>query len=368
VTRPLLSVIVPVKGGESVLAGTLPVLVASDLPRDRWELVVVDDGSTDATSIVAASFADVVVRLAGNSHGPSYARNRGVEVSRGDVLVFLDADVRVHPDTLRLFAELFESDAGIAAAMGSYDDDPPGGVVSRFRNLLHHHIHHLNPGEAETFWAGCGAVRRAAFLDVAGFDEWHYARPQIEDIELGRRLRAAGHRIVLRPEIQCTHLKRWTLRGFLFTDFQHRGMPWSWMLVREGPTPGSATLNLRASQRAAAALAALAVLALPAAPLLQSLWPFAFGAAALLGVVALNWRFYRMIAARREPLLTAAALPLHVLHYLVGGVSLVAGLGMSALFAEPPVANEAHAQEEVGLTTWPPAPARPRAGVWSGVR
>ncbi len=365
-TPPLLSVVVPVKGGEGVLRQTLPALVASDLPRHLWELVVVDDGSTDATSVVAASCADVVVRLAGNSHGPSYARNRGVEVSRGDVLVFLDADVRVHPDTLRLFAELFQREGDVAAAMGSYDDHPPGGAVSQFRNLLHHYVHHDNPGDAETFWAGCGAIRREAFLAVGGYDEWHYARPQIEDIELGRRLRGAGHRIVLRPDIQCTHLKRWTLRGFLFTDFQHRGVPWTWLLAREGPSAGSATLNLRASQRAAAACAGVAVLALLLAPVLRSAWPLVVAAAALLGRVALNWRFYRLVLRRRDPALAAAALPLHVAHYLVGGVSLVAGLVMSALFAEPPVANEAHAQEEVGLTTWPPAPARPHAGVWVG--
>ncbi len=365
-TPPLLSVIVPVKGGERILRSTLPVLVASDLPRHLWELIVVDDGSTDASSVVAAPFADVLVRLAGNSHGPSYARNRGVEVSRGDVLVFLDADVRVHADTLRLFAELFERESDVAAAMGSYDDDPPGGTVSRFRNLLHHCVHQDNAGDAETFWAGCGAVRRDAFLAVGGYDEWHYARPQIEDIELGRRLRSAGHRIVLRPDIQCTHLKLWTLGGFLFTDFQHRGVPWTWMLAREGPTPGSTTLNLRASQRAAAALAALATLALLAAPVLRSLWPLAVAAAALVGVVALNRRFYTLILRRRDLVLVASALPLHVLHYLVGGVSLVAGLVMSALLAEPPVADEAHAQEEVGLLTWPPAPSRPRAGVWVG--
>ncbi|HEX9109337.1 MAG TPA: glycosyltransferase family 2 protein [Longimicrobiales bacterium] len=362
---PHLTVIVPVKGGERVLAETLPSLVASDLPRERWELIVVDDGSTDATSLVAARYADVVVRLAGNSHGPSYARNRGAEVSRGDVLVFLDADVRVHRDTLRLFAELFEADPELGAAMGSYDDRPPGGVVSQFRNLLHHHVHHRNPGEAETFWAGCGAVRRDVFREVGGYDEWHYARPQIEDIELGRRIRMARHRILLRPDIQCTHLKRWTLWNFLTTDFRHRGVPWTWMLITEGATPGASTLNLRLSQRLAAAFAGLAALALVAAPVLRAWWPLTVLGLALAAVVALNWRFYALLARRNDAALLLAALPLHVAHYLVSGLSLVAGLVMSALFGEPQAEKDATALEEVGLATWPPGPARPHAGVWA---
>ncbi len=349
-----------------MLQQTLPELAASDLARDRWELIVVDDSSSDETSFVAARFADLLVRLPGAPHGPAYARNRAAELARGAVLVFVDADVSVHADTLRLFAELFQGDADLAAAMGSYDDRPPGaGLVSQFRNLLHHHVHHLNPGEAETFWAGCGAVRRDIFLAEGGFDEWHYYRPQIEDIELGRRLRAAGHRIVLRPDIQCTHLKRWTFRNFLFTDFQHRGVPWTWLLIKEGPA-SPATLNLRRSQRVAAGLAGLAVLALLAAPLLRSLWPLAACAAALAGVVAANRSFYAFLVRRRSLAFAAAALPLHVLHYLVSGVSLVAGGLMNATFGEPTATNPTHAQAEIGLRTWPPAPARPHSGIWGG--
>jgi hypothetical protein len=208
-------------------------------------------------------------------------------------------------------------------------------------------------------------VRREVFQQVGGYDEWHYSRPQIEDIQLGRRIRMAGQRILLRPDIQCTHLKRWTLSNFLTTDFRHRGVPWTWMLVTEGPTAGASTLNLRLSQRLAAAFSGLAALALLAAPLLRAWWPLVLLAFALAAVVALNWRFYALLARRNDGALLLAALPLHVAHYLVSGLSLVAGLVMSALFGEPQAEKDATALEEVGLTTWPPAPARPRAGVWA---
>ena len=68
---------------------------------------MVDDASTDETAVVAARYADTIVRLPGKPHGPAYARNRGFEASRGDVVIFIDADVCVHPDTLRRFAWRF---------------------------------------------------------------------------------------------------------------------------------------------------------------------------------------------------------------------------------------------------------------------
>src|SRR5688500_17903938 len=193
--RPLaLSVIVPARNAERVLPQSLGALRRSDLPRDEWELIVVDDASADATVSVARHYADLVVELPTTFPlGPAYARNRGCRVAAGDAFVFIDADVCVHSDTLRQFARLFTEDPTVGAAFGSYDMDPPApGLVSQYRNLLHHYCHHRSRGEAETFWAGCGAVRRAVFVDAGMFDEWHYPRPQIEDIEFGARMRALG--------------------------------------------------------------------------------------------------------------------------------------------------------------------------------
>jgi glycosyltransferase involved in cell wall biosynthesis len=155
----------------------MDALAASDLPREFWELIVVDDASTDGTAGLAAGYADAVIRLTGRPSGPSYARNRGAEVARGEVLVFVDADVCVHRDTLRRFAWVFVDEPGVDAAFGSYDDQPPApGLVSQYRNLLHHHIHQQSAGEAETFWAGCGAVRRQVPLRDALCPLWHHRR------------------------------------------------------------------------------------------------------------------------------------------------------------------------------------------------
>ena len=151
----LLSVVIPVKNGAGVLPRALAALRASDLPRECWELIVVDDVSTDGTAVIASADADVVIRLTGSSRGPAYARNRGVERARGEYIVFLDADVEVHRTTLRRFAEALISQPEIAAVFGAYDDQPAeAGFVSQYRNLLHHYVHSQSAGEAQTFWAG----------------------------------------------------------------------------------------------------------------------------------------------------------------------------------------------------------------------
>jgi len=360
VNHPFLSVIVPAHQGARVLRQSLAALRASDLPSRLWELIVVDDASTDETSLVAAEYADTLVRLACKPRGPAYARNRGAEAARGDILVFIDADVCVHHDTLRRFADLFRSETTVAAAFGSYDARPPAlGIVSQFRNLMHHYVHHRNPGDAETFWAGCGAVRRDAFFDVGGFNEWHYPRPQIEDIELGRRLRMRGHRIVLRPEIQGAHLKRWTFRNGIVTDFRHRGVPWMWLILAEGPNPAGGALNLRAVEKICTALVGFMIAALATAAFLRSTLPLTAAAAALAGVLALNHDFYRFFIRTRGPLFALAVIPLHLAYYTISGIAVFAGILLRQLFGEPVPPGDAVAQADSGIATWPPPPNRP---------
>jgi GT2 family glycosyltransferase len=363
---PRLSVIVPAYQGARVLGLSLAALTRSTLPRDQWELIVVDDASTDDTSVVAARFADVVVRLPGKPHGPAYARNRGFEASCGDIVVFVDADVCVHADTLARFVQVFDERPDVSAAFGSYDASPSHpGVISEFRNLLHHHVHHRDAGDAETFWAGCGAVRASAFRGVGLFDEWHYARPQIEDIELGRRLRIRGHRILLRPEIQGTHLKRWTLRDVMSTDFMHRGIPWTRLLLHEGPNRSQRALNLRASERACTALAGLGWLSLLAAALLRSTVPLIMVAVVVVSVIIANRTFYQFVTRERGLRVALLMLPLHLMYYGTNVFSAIMGWTLHVLLGEPQAPITVAATVGMDIKIWPPRPSRPRAGLWS---
>lgn len=251
--------------------------------------------------------------------GPSAARNAGARRAAGEILVFVDADVEVHADAFALIRQAFVADAKLAAVFGSYDDDPRARtLVSDFRNLLHHHVHHEGAGPAETFWAGLGAVRTEAFFEVGGFDERRFSRPSVEDVELGGRLRVHGHRIVLDPRIQGTHLKRWSLAGMVRTDFLDRGIPWT-ELVLSG-SGHTSSLNLGWRHRASA----LASLVLTGSILVRRR-KLALGALGSLTV--LNLSFYRLLRRRRGALQVVAGVPLHLVHHVTGVAAMVTAVG-----------------------------------------
>ena len=323
---PFLSVIVPAHQAAHLLDDTLGALAASSLPRDQWELIVVDDGSADRTSTVAAHWADRVLTLDAPARGPGGARNEGAHLARGSWLMFVDSDVRVHPDTLSVVADRVTSDPGLVAVFGTYDDAPAApGLISEYRNLLHRYTHCRGAGDAETFWAGCGAVRRDAFFGVGGFDTRRFPRPQIEDIDLGYRLRDAGGRILLDTSIQGTHLKRWTLGGMLRTDLIDRGIPWMRLLLERRDRPAAALNTGRSEQvkvMLAACSAVLTVLALGAQnPTI------AFAAlAGWCGLAASNAATYRWFAHERGALFAFAVVPLHLVYYLSNALAATIGI------------------------------------------
>lgn len=358
-TTPFMSVIVPVYQGARVLPRCLAALRASEMPEGCWELIVVDDASTDATALVAAEFADAVVRLPGRPRGPAYARNRGVELARGEIVVFIDADVCVHVDTLRRFTSVLATEPDVSAVFGAYDTEPEAPqLVSQYRNLLHHFVHYQSAGEAETFWGGCGAIRRQVFLEAGRYDEWSYPRPQIEDVELGHRVRALGYRIVLRPEIQCTHLKRWTLRNVLTGDFRDRGVPWTRMLIQQGLATKSRTLNLRTVEKLNTVLIWLASLLVLGGVVWRSWVLAAWAVAAFVVVLALNRALYGFFARTRGVVFAVAVIPLHTLYYINNGFAVLYGWTLHHLFGDPMPDATTQAYAEVGVDMWPPVPAK----------
>jgi len=218
------------------------------------ECFVVDDGSTDGSGRVASEYGAKVLSTGGRL-GPASARNIGARAAGGDILLFVDADTCVHPDTIRRVVAEFDNDPSLDALMGSYDRSPlQSPFVSQYRNLLHCFVHQSSPRKAVTFWAGCGAIRRSVFLNFGGFDEMYQA-PAIEDIELGYRLAQANRNLILCQDIQVKHLKRWNLGNMLRTDFFYRALPWSQLCLRSGQMPDA--LSLRVSQRISVALVCL---------------------------------------------------------------------------------------------------------------
>ena len=311
------------------------------------ELIVAADGAKDDPAATAAAFNASVLTIKGPL-GPAAARNRGSAIAKGNVLVFVDTDVVVAPASLGRLGHLFVAEPDIAAAFGAYDDSPASqSLISQARNLGHSFVHHQANREAETFWAGLGAVRSRMFAKVAGFDE-RYRRPCVEDIDLGYRIRAAGGQIVVDPSVQGKHLKHWTFSNAIVTDVRDRGIPWTQLMRRYSGMRND--LNVTFAYRLCVVVAYLLIGLLAA-----SVWqPRALiGAAAALVVLwLLDWRYYRYFARERGLGFALRWFPFHILHHLSNGVSFVVGTALSLL--QPLSRSPLPGALPVG--PWPPAP------------
>lgn len=323
--NPYISVIIPVYNGSGYIEKSLGAL-GSSLYRS-FETIVVDDASSDNTREICGSFGVTVIGLERQS-GPAAARNEGAKRAAGEILLFIDADVVVTENTLGQFAGLFASRPDISAAFGSYDDSPSApDFISQYRNLLHHFVHQRSSGEADTFWAGCGAVRRSVFSELGGFDPDKYPAPSIEDIELGYRMRQRGYGILLDKDIQVKHLKHWEWRSVIRTDIFNRAIPWSKLILETRRMPSD--MNLRMTDRVSTALTGLLfisslILVLDLIGIFRvaqfaRIIIFALIIAAAL--VVLNRDVYGFFIRRRGLKFTLLAIPMHFFYYLYSGVS-----------------------------------------------
>jgi glycosyltransferase involved in cell wall biosynthesis len=317
---PKISVIIPVYNGAEFVTRCLDAVLTTQ--GVSYECIVVNDTSTDASATLAAQFSDCVrlVNLIGGPRGPAYARNRGAELARGEILFFVDADVVLLPGALERVAKTFANCPGLAAVFGSYDADPTAkGLISRYRNLLHHFVHQNGNPTASTFWAGCGAIRKSVFETVGGFDEKRYPRASIEDIELGYRLRTARFAVFLDKDLRGKHLKSWSLYSLIRTDIISRAQPWARLILETRTMPDD--LNLKWRDRVSFGLVALSILLL----LMLAIEPLSSlgSAVALLIVVALNRDLYAFFYRQGNAAFAAGCILLHLLYYFYSGVTYV---------------------------------------------
>lgn len=308
------SVIVPIyNGGENGLRCLDALAAAHPSPG---EVLVVDDGSSDGSGANAQARGFTVLETEHSRSGPAQARNLGAAHATGQVLLFVDADVLIYPDAIQRVAAIM-SDSRVSAVFGSYDDAPGANTfLSQYKNLMHHYVHQSSREDATSFWAGCGAIRKAVFEAMGGFST-SYSKPSIEDIELGYRMRRAGYKIFLAKQLQVKHLKQWSWRSLLVTDILYRAIPWAGLILCERRVPSD--LNLQMSHR----LSTLLCFLLPVMLLGVFLSPLALAFLLPLVIVlgALNRELYRFFLVKRGVLFTFAAILLHWLYYLYSGAS-----------------------------------------------
>jgi glycosyltransferase involved in cell wall biosynthesis len=315
---PTMTVVVPMYNAARHITRCLDALGRSSVRP--LEVIVVDDGSTDDCARLCEGYDVVLLRMPRQS-GPAAARNLGVRHARGEVVLFVDSDVEVAPDTLASISTVMTNEPGLAGVFGSYDDSPAEeNFFSQFKNLHHHYVHQAAPRDAVTFWAGCGAVRVDAIRSVGGFDPTQYRTPSIEDIELGYRMRASGHRIRLDRDIQVKHLKRWTLVSWLRADIFRRAVPWSLLILQTRTIVDS--LNTSIAERARAVLAILFAALLVLSPFVHG--ALALAVAAAVANVAVNGRILRFLVGRRGVAFAVPAFFALLLYYVYSSATFAA--------------------------------------------
>jgi glycosyltransferase involved in cell wall biosynthesis len=355
---PILSVVMPVRNGGPPFLMALQGLALSDLPRSSWELVIVDDGSTDESTVVAAQYADKLLRLRPGPRGPGYARNRGFELTLGEYTAFVNADVMVETNTLSNALTLLMQHPEIGAVFGSCGAPPTSaGFLSQYRSLVQRYYHRAAPDDAPSFSSACGVVRSSVFGNAGGYDEWHFSRRQLEDLELGQRIRGLGERIVLQPDIRAAHLRKWTLRRMIATEIFDRAVPWM-RLVRRQLTRDRRAQTNRTAKRVNVVASWLAILCAVLAWTQQSA-SLALAAAACVSIVLVN-NASELAFIRRERGLAfaSASFPLDMFYYLIAGVGILFGWIARQAVGDPTPGAVAEAYAEMGVKRWPPVPVR----------
>ena len=264
--KPLYSVIVPAYQAADSLGLCLDALNAQTVACDLYEVIVVDDGSTDGTGEIARQAGAQVITQ--RNAGPAAARNAGAAAGSGDLLLFTDADCAPVPGWIAALAIPF-ADERVAGAKGTYLTSQRA-LVPRFTQLEYEDRYDRMTGVesidfVDTYSA---AYRRDIFLANEGFDST-FPTASVEDQELSFRLTEKGYRLVFAPAAKVLHHHNHTLSAYIRRKFfigywkvlvtrRHPGRA-----IRDSHTPQALKLQMGLAAVTAIAflLAALASLA-----------------------------------------------------------------------------------------------------------
>jgi len=196
-------VIIPVYNSQDIIARCLDGLSNQKISKVEYEIIVVDDASTDETKSVVQSYPGV--RYINVIHGgPAAGRNAGARASNGDILAFTDADCIPSPDWLGCLTQPFD-DPGIVGVKGAYRTRQ-SEITARFVQLEYESKYHRMEKlpTIDFIDTSSAAYRKDVFLENDGFDTT-FPVPSVEDQELSFRIARKGYRMVFVPSAVVYH-------------------------------------------------------------------------------------------------------------------------------------------------------------------
>ena len=237
---PSVSVIVPVRNAERTLETTLTYLDAVDYPRERFEIVLADGGSTDETVAIIRRWQDRYPHLrlveVPNCASPGHARNAALPSARGEIVLFTDGDCAPNVDWARQLVAPFLRDSGIGGVGGevlTLRTEPDNATESYCEqtgflsvagrcgvresgympSVVERAPHEVNGGDHSPFFATANVAFRRTAIDAAGGEFW--SEPTGEDVDFCLRVQAAGFSLYFAREAVVRHMHRVSLQSYL---------------------------------------------------------------------------------------------------------------------------------------------------------
>ncbi len=224
------SVIIPAYNAGKTLPDTLAALKRQTISHDEYEVIVVDDGSTDDTADAARRFGVNCIGQA--NRGPAAARNHGARIAKGDIILFTDADCSADRDWLRQMTLPFQNEKTIGVK-GAYRTNQKAFAARFAQAEFEDRYDLLGKADAidmvDTYSA---AFRKNIFIKIGLFDE-SFPVANNEDTELSYRMCAAGYRLEFNPEAIVYHLHPDSFVKYLRLKFK-RGY-WRMIVYRNYP-------------------------------------------------------------------------------------------------------------------------------------
>ncbi len=292
----MISVVVPVRNSEKTIADLLEALKRQT--RKDFEVILVDDGSTDGTVKVAEeSGKGLNLRIVRQKpRGPAAARNLGAEKARGEIIVFTDSDCVPDERWLEEMVKPFE-DESIVGVQGTYRTLNRDSLIARLEGYEIERRHRRMERKKFTDFVATfsAAYRKEVFKKFGGFDE-SYPAASGEDPDLSYRIAKAGGKMVFNPRAFVYHRHPGTLGEFARQKF-YRGY-WRSLLHRKYPEKMAGDAYTPADVQLSVATVSLLYASLILAPLLAPVF--------LLLFLVSNLGAIRFYASRERKMLLAA--------------------------------------------------------------
>ena len=210
---PKISIIIPVFNGSSAIKKCLNYIYASEFKE--FEVILVDDCSSDDTLGVASNYPCRILKNEINK-GPAFSRNKGVDAAKGELILFVDADVLIPPDLMKKISFFFDGHKDISILQCRYEDSP------HYKNLFSQYKHYIfsfrglmdSNAYVNYVHTACVAMKKNIFQKV----QFNENLRRLEDIDFGLRCAQNGYLIYVDSELKVIHKKKYDL--FSFSKYQ----------------------------------------------------------------------------------------------------------------------------------------------------